>query len=127
VESGDEPWRRLRSDAGRPDGGVLRLGIPASRVAEMIEAAEEVGCRAWGHLASGAVLATAEAATSEAVEALRTRAREAGGFLPIEAADTSLRASVDPFGAGETDLVQALKAQFDPRGTINPGRWMEGV
>lgn len=126
-EPGDEPWRRLRELAGVEDGVVLRLGVPASRVGTTVESATEAGCVAWGHLASGAVLATAATMTPEAVEALRDEARAAGGFLQIEAANPSLRRAVDPFGAGDAELTRALKTQFDQHGTINRGRWMEGV
>ena len=63
----------------------------------------------------------------ETVRSLRTRAREAGGFLQIESAPASLRSQVDPFDAGEPELVRELKRQFDPEGTLNRGRWMAGV
>ncbi|MEZ4553010.1 MAG: FAD-binding protein [Dehalococcoidia bacterium] len=127
VEPGDAPWTQLRTLAGPQTGCVVRLGVPASRVAAAVEAASEAGCVAWGYLASGSVLATAASLDTSTVERLRAHAVEAGGFLQIEAADASLRATADPFATPERDLVRALKAQFDPRGTINRGRWMEGV
>ena len=61
------------------------------------------------------------------VQRLRDYATARGGFLQLEAGSKTLRAAVDPFGPGEVDLVRSLKARFDPRGTLNRGRWMEGV
>ena len=41
--------------------------------------------------------------------------------------DPALRRVVDPFGATEVNLVRALKQEFDPRGTLNRGRWLDEV
>jgi glycolate oxidase FAD binding subunit len=126
-ESSGAEWERLRSLAGSNDGVVLRTGVPASEVRAAVEAAEAAGCTAWGHLAAGSVIACAPSMQPETVRSLRAHAREAGGFLQIESAPASLRSQVDPFDAGETELVRALKRQFDPAGTLNRGRWMAGV
>lgn len=123
----DAPCRKLRALAGAEDGTVLRLGVPASALAATIEAATEAGCAAWAHLASGAVIAHAHSIDAREVVRLRAHAEEARGFLQIESGDASLRAAVDPFGTGERELVRALKQQFDPHGTINRGRWMDGI
>jgi hypothetical protein len=101
--------------------------VPASKLVAAIEAATDAGCTAWGHVASGAVIAHAPALDASTVERLRAHAEESRGFLQIEAADASLRRAVDPFGPGERELVHSLKQQFDPRGTINRGRWRDGV
>ncbi|MSQ41613.1 MAG: FAD-binding oxidoreductase [Dehalococcoidia bacterium] len=127
-----EPWRRLRALAAeRADGGteeemVLRLGVPATALRQSMEAAEQRGYAAWGHVAAGSVLVHGTASAAAAGE-LRALAAGYGGFLQVEAGPAWLRASVDPFGLGERELVRSLKAQFDPTGTINRGRWMEDV
>ena len=126
-ESGGAEWECLRSLAGSSDGVVLRIGVPASELRAAVEAAEAAGCAAWGHLAAGSVIALAPSMELETVRSLRAHAREAGGFLQIESAPASLRSEVDPFDAGEPELVRALKRQFDPHGTLNRGRWMAGV
>ena len=126
-ESGGGEWECLRSLAGSSEGVVLRIGVPASEMRVAVEAAETAGCTAWGHLAAGSVIACAPSMEPETVRSLRTRAREAGGFLQIESAPASLRSQVDPFDAGEPELVRELKRQFDPEGTLNRGRWMAGV
>ena len=77
---------------------------------------------AWGHLAAGAVWAR-PAADARALQDLRATAEAMGGYLQLESASRSLRESFDPFGSGDAALVGALKAQFDPKGTLNPGRF----
>jgi FAD/FMN-containing dehydrogenase len=62
-----------------------------------------------------------------AVRSLRERARSLGGFLLVEAASPELRRRVDPFDLDERELVRSLRDEFDPRRTINPGRWMAGL
>ncbi len=122
---GNQPWDALRLAAGDLTKTVLRLGIPSSRVAETIEAAAAAGCTAWGHLAAGSVLAHGLHIEEPAIESLRALAQSHGGFLQIESAPAPLRRTIDPFGAAERDLVASLKHQFDPRGTLNRGRWQE--
>jgi glycolate oxidase FAD binding subunit len=122
-----DPWAPLRTLAGSSSGVALRLGVPASKLTAAIEAAASAGCTAWAHLAAGSVVAYAPALAPDTIEALRTHARAAGGFLQVEAAPAAIRRTVEPFDLGERALVRALKQQFDPRGTLNRGRWMEGV
>jgi glycolate oxidase FAD binding subunit len=126
-EAGGEPAMRLRALAGDAEATVLRIGVPASKLAKAIAAATDAGCAAWGHVASGAVVAHAVNLDGATVERLREHANGLGGFLQIESASAELRRVVDPFGLGERELVRALKQEFDPRGTVNRGRWMDGV
>ena len=122
-------WAALRMRAG---GGVdgsavaLRLGAPASALRELVEAADAAGFLAWAHPAASSVLACG-LDDAEAVAALRALAVEVGGFLQIEAGPAALRSAIDPFALAERELVRALKQQFDPTGTLNPGRWAEDV
>jgi FAD/FMN-containing dehydrogenase len=122
----DEPWRALRSLACDLSATVLRMSVPPSRVDAAVDAAAEYGA-AWGHLAAGSVLLHAPAPDADVVRELRARARNVGGALQIEAGPPELRRAVDPFDASEPTLVQGLKQQFDPRGTLNRGRWQAGV
>ncbi len=121
-----ETWGRLRRLAAGPGATVLRLGIPPAEVETTVAALERSGMAAWAHLAAGVVIARGDIAASE-VEALRALAVERGGFLQIEVASAALRKAVDPMGEQERLLVAALKQQFDPRGTLNPGRWGAGL
>lgn len=127
--AGDAPaeaWARLRRLAAGPGATVLRLGVPPAEVETTVAALGRAGLTAWAHLAAGAVIARGDVAAPE-VEALRRLAAERGGFLQVEVASVALRQAVDPTGADERTLVEALKRQLDPRGTVNPGRWGAGL
>ena len=125
-EATDAPWIRLRQLQGDRVATVVRLGVPSTEVAGTVEAVR-TACTAWGHIAAGAVIGHAPSLDASTVQRLRALATEHGGFLQLEAGSRALRTAVDPFGPSEVDLVRSLKAQFDPRGTLNRGRWMEGV
>jgi FAD/FMN-containing dehydrogenase len=73
------------------------------------------------------VLLHAPDVDADTVRELRARARNVGGSLQIESGPADLRRAVDPFEPSEPTLVSALKQEFDPRGTLNPGRWQEHV
>jgi glycolate oxidase FAD binding subunit len=122
-----QAWTALRTLAGSTDQVVLRLGVPSSQVANATQLAADHGATAWGHLASGAVIATTPWLASESIRALRVFAHDCGGFLQIEAAPAALRHEVDPFEGADRTLVTSLKHEFDPRGTFNRGRWQEDV
>jgi glycolate oxidase FAD binding subunit len=127
-DAGSDAWARLRDRGGSAEATELRLGVPPTEVASAISAASESGLVAWGNVASGSVIAiTEDEVAASTVSGLREVAKEAGGFLQIEAAPAELRRAIDPFAAEELDLVRSLKQQFDPTGTLNPGRWAEGV
>lgn len=125
-EAPGETWGRLRLLAAGHGATVLRLGIPPAEVETTVAALERSGMAAWAHLAAGVVIARGDIAASE-VEELRALAVDRGGFLQIEVASAALREAVDPMGEQERLLVAALKQQFDPRGTLNPGRWGAGL
>ena len=122
-----DAWGRLRALAGEQAGIVLRLGVPATRIAATIEAARGLGAAAWGHVAAGSVLVHAPTIEVASVRVLRRNVEATGGFLVIESGPPGLRAAVDPLGGGERELVRALKQQFDPAGTLSPGRWEAGL
>lgn len=126
-EAPPEAWVRLRAAAGDSARTVLRLGVPATELGATIEAARAAGATSWGHVAAGSVIASASLLEAPAVEGLRTHAEALGGFLVIESGPPELRTAVEPLGAGERELVRALKQQFDPAGALNPGRWEAGL
>lgn len=120
-------WDLLRDLAGSTDGVVLRLGVPATRIAATIEAARGLRGTAWGHVAAGSVVIHAPAIDVTSVRVLRRNVEAEGGFLVVESGPPALRAVTDPLGASARDLVGALKRQFDPTGTLSPGRWEVGL
>lgn len=128
IEANPDAWRHLADLAGASSATVLRAGVPATALGAMIEDATTAGLTAWGHIAAGAVWAhRGESIDIAAIADLRRVAERHGGFLTIEAAPPDIRQGIDPAGGGDLELVRALRDQFDPQRTINPGRWGDGL
>lgn len=60
---------------------------------------------------------------------LRAEAEAAGGWLAVTAGSASLPAGHDAWGAAGPSLrlMRGLKERFDPRRTLNPGRFVGGI
>jgi hypothetical protein len=130
VEAPVQGWTYLRRLHGDQDSTVLRIGVPATAVGETIEAARVAGALAWGHIASGAVIAhitDSDSVDTSTIARLRTFAEARGGYLQVEAAPAPLRAVLDPGSPGDPVVVAALRDQFDPQRIINRGRWGAGL
>ena len=122
---------------------LCKIVVPISRTAEMLEAAGKLGQR---HRVSGAVVAHAgsgvvwacfllgakappEEVLADALEGLRREAMAAEGSLVLQDAPATLKARVDAWGkpGDGFDVMRRLKAEFDPRGLCNPGRFLGGI
>ncbi len=131
---------RLAAD-GR-SWAVARVSLVITAVPALLAAAESM--RATHGLAD--VVATAEAgsgsarlalageaaALAAALRDLREVARSGGrnaGHLVVESAPAAVKAAVEVWGpvGPSLRLMQALKAQFDPEGRLNPGRFVGGI
>jgi glycolate oxidase FAD binding subunit len=132
----EAPWDLLAELAGPQPGGARDDGVsdgtlPTSSLGALVEEAEAAGFAAWAHVAAGSLLAVIPMGVADAdrtrVAALRARCEAAGGALAIEAGPPDLRAALDPTGGTHAgvalDLARELRRRFDPRGTVNPGRW----
>ena len=122
-------WHQIRFLANeQKEQVVVRCGVQAKNVAEIIELAELTSATCtWGNLTSGSIWIVFENTNVVALSKFRSQIVGLGGFMQIEAAPMNIRDVFDPFGDIETDLVRALKHRFDPSGILNPGRWMVGV
>ena len=81
-----------------------------------------------GHGAVRAQLAGQPDALIAAIQALRQAAEDACGALVIEEYAPALAGRIDPWGIpAALDLMRRVKAQFDPRNTLNPGRYVGGI
>ncbi len=60
------------------------------------------------------------------IEAARALATGAGGTLLVTSAPPAVKERIDVWGdaGGASALMRKMKEQFDPRGTLNPGRFM---
>lgn len=148
---GDESerwWGRLSTHSAPVEGGVALLASlpPSSVIGFMQRLAALDGKAGPDGPPSGGVLATSLAYPTtglvlaqlgdapveqlvDAIEAARRQATEAGGSLVVDRAPVVVKERIDVWGdAGNSlPLMRRLKQQFDPRGTLNPGRYIGGL
>jgi glycolate oxidase FAD binding subunit len=124
-----------RASREASDGVVLQIGTLPSRLAETAAtigqgpAAMVTGCAALGSLhVVLADVSAGEAAT--AIARLRDSVAGFGGHVMVLAAPRAVRAAVDPWGPvapAALAVMQGMKNEFDPRRTLNPGRFVGGI
>ena len=141
-------WQAIRNvfdllPGPRAERVICKIAVPISRTTEMVAAAERLGRRhnlggvVKAHGGSGIVWACyllAKAAPpvealAGAIESLRREAEAAEGSLVLQAAPPAIKQHVDAWGKpGEAfEVMRRLKADFDPRGLCNPGRFLGGI
>jgi glycolate oxidase FAD binding subunit len=141
-------WKSVRNVfdllPGPPAARIAcKIGVLISRTADLLAAAEGLGRRhrlrfaVAAHAGSGVVRACyllgPEAPPVEVlasgIEELRRESEKAEGSLVLQAAPAALKARLDAWGkpAGAFGVMRRLKAEFDPRGLCNPGRFLGGI
>jgi glycolate oxidase FAD binding subunit len=140
-------WEAIRDVLDRaldPAGErvIVKVAVPISRTTTFLASAENLGRRhQWrsavaAHAGSGVVRAgyliganTPPELVRDELEALRREAQAAEGSLVVEAAPVAVKRHLDAWGKpGEAfPVMRRLKAEFDPRGLMNPGRFLGGI
>ena len=114
----------------------LRLGVSPASLAEAVGQlrASVPGAARWIAAAdSGLLFVDAPCAdldqATRGIEAARAALAPLGGNLTVEQAPPELKQRVDVWGpAGEgARLMHRVKQEFDPRRTLNPGRFVDGI
>jgi glycolate oxidase FAD binding subunit len=151
----DEPhvsfWREVRDITPGKNGTaprhlrtVLKGGVLISQVAEAFRVAEEAARAQALHLAivaeagSGIVRYYVSAEdhslhdfvekAASAVEQIRSACVAQEGSLVVLEGEAALKARVDVWGPVKgLKLMQGIKERFDPRQTLNPGRFVGGI
>lgn len=129
-----EALERARSLAGgEPPGAdlLLRVAVVASEVGAAAAALRAAGAATLGEPARGLVRARGALgegdprAAAPLLEAARAAAARGRGTWRIERAPLALRREVDVFGdpGPRLALLRRLKAEYDPQGMLNPGRF----
>jgi len=138
----DALWRAVAefpSPASHPGGVVFRVGTPITRWLDVAAAAQAAGTPSAAVLAhAGVGLTYVAAAPEKAVSLADALGRAAaagqsasegtsealGGYVVVEAAPTALKASLPVWGQAPpaVDLMRRLRAQYDPKGIMVPGR-----
>jgi len=122
-------WSPMVDVGPHEAGGVsLKASLPPAAVAGFVGRCDFATI---AYPTTGLVLANLEARAAARVDidALRRAARDAGGSLVVMSAPAELKRRIDVWGdAGDAlPLMRQLKEQFDPRGTLNPGRYVGGL
>lgn len=151
---GDGYRRVLEAMRAFPAGGLLppgmgpgltcRAGVTPDGVEALFRMAEEgcrrlsIACGLLSHFASGHVAfvfyrdGTFRDSDTDGlaslVEALRAASEEHGVFV-VEHAPAALKERVGVWGStrGNRHIMEMLKNRFDPKGTLNPGRFTDGI
>jgi len=142
AEPFDETALRARLDdfeRAAPDSVVLRAAVPRAFLGAWLGAALErcapLASRvtAQVHAALGIARLRLEAADDQrfppVLARLRAAAREGGGYLIVEHAPLRWKRWLDVWGppSAAHDLMKGIKAAFDPRGLLAPGRFVGGL
>lgn len=106
----------------RPDGAVIRASTVATRVGEMLRLAGDAGCAAILRAANatGHLLAS----DPETARLSLGRLREQGFRATLDAASDEVKDGLDAWAIGEREfeVMQRIKADFDPLQLLNRGR-----
>jgi len=138
-------WQMLREDRPWLEQPAalnikLKLNCLPSQIATMAERLEALRnelnaeLRLKAHAGSGVIRAylsyeesaSAAARFSQQLENLRAALKPSRGTVIVESAPASLKAGIDVWGYDFKDkaLMQQIRQQFDPRGILNPGRFV---
>ena len=126
--------------SGDADETVLKISAPPNELAGVLDsvlgAAERKGVKArlTGHAASGVTVAGLSGGgtdvQAEIVEELREIRSRRGGSVVLQRAPLDLKKRVGTWqtsGRDDLGLMRRVKEKFDPRGGLNPGRFIGGV
>jgi FAD/FMN-containing dehydrogenase len=125
-------------------GRVLcKIAVPIGRTGDLFASAHALGRRhglpgaVTAHAGSGIIwacfllgpTAPPDEAVADALESLRREAVDADGSLVLQDAPASLKRRVDAWGkpGDGFDVMRRVKAEFDPMGVCNPGRFLGGI
>ena len=121
------------------DEVVLKIGAPPAELTGVLDSVlgacerREVTPHITGHAANGITLVGLSGGGEEAqvrvIEELREIWVRRGGSLVVQKAPPSIKRRVDVWGpAGDyLGLTRQVKEKFDPRGVLNPGRFLGGI
>jgi glycolate oxidase FAD binding subunit len=124
-------WREIRDVRLIPQGRPLwRLSIAPTDAAELAAWAAEFAPERYWDWAGGLLWLAPKAAWGDAAETVRNALEGRGGHATLIRADEHARARVPVFQPQPgplAALTRRVKASFDPKGVLNPGRMYAGV
>jgi glycolate oxidase FAD binding subunit len=112
------------------DGGIWRISVRPSAGPAVAAALQKAFGAKWFLDWGGGLVWVAGPATEAAHAAVMAAAKDAGGTWMLLRGPDSLRAAVaviPPEPAALARITASVKAAFDPKGILNPGRMYAGV
>lgn len=113
------------------EGAVWRLSVAPKDAARLVASiAKHVACRPVYDWSGGLVWLEVAPSTDAAATEVARAVANAGGHATLIRAEPAVRAAIDVFQPLEPPLAaltRNLKAAFDPKGILNPGRMYPGV
>jgi glycolate oxidase FAD binding subunit len=121
--------------AARQRDVVLKAAAPISASATLVNLMEArldgLEPVIWAHAGNGVAFAACSPPDAEALAALRRDVEALGSnaSLVIERCPIELKRAIDVWGepGASVALMRAVKAKLDPRGTLNPGRYVGAI
>ena len=133
-----DAWREYEARLWRTPGTLVKIAVLPADVADALEQVERVTAshavdyRVGGRAALGVLFLRLSGdldRQSAVVAKLRRDVTARGGSAVLVAAESALKARIDPWGdVGDGfQMMRAVKARFDPNGTLSPGRGPGGL
>jgi glycolate oxidase FAD binding subunit len=133
-----EAWRAYEAQVWHTEGTLLKIAVLPSHVGDLVDlieratASHSVDYRVGGRAALGVLFLKLRGDVErhmEIVKEVRRAAVGQGGSAVLLSTPVSVEQRVDAWGeaADSRRTMQAVKARFDPHGTLSPGRGPGGV
>jgi len=136
----DDVWHereQLAADGDVPEAerAVLKISLPHDELCNFLARVQhippEISARAVAQ-AHGLVLLALHGGPNvlaRMIRTLRAEIAELGGSAFLQSMPAELRESMEPWGEPPASiaLMREIKKQFDPKRTLNPGRFMGGI
>ena len=141
AEGTAEVWQRVR-DAGRrpvsPATMIIKATCLPSDAVTLVNRIKQISGENWAvscNMVNGVVYGYwwDEGLSIDEIETRVKRMREITGALNghcvVEVCPAQLKERIDVWGfeGPQVDLMKRIKEQFDPNGTLNPGRFVKGI
>ena len=132
AESHNEFWQGLRDFPLQSDRLIYRVTLPRGKVLEFVELVRNwAGAILNSDIAAGTVWLALPARRSglEKFVELIELARQQHGHAVVFVAPGELKQGVEVWGPSPAtiSLQREIKRQFDPKGLLNPGRFLAGI
>ena len=133
VTGDEKAWEAARRLAMPVDSHLLcKVSVLPSRLPELVSAAEAISSLSLLVRPTIGVMYASWPGTvdvGEVVRRMRAATAQMGGALVVESCSSDIKRHLDVFGdpPPSFDLMRRVKQQFDPRGILNPGRFLGGI